>query len=391
MSHNPAPRPDPSASATPETGTPGTDPARTDPPVVPSAFETPAGVYNATPPRVVFGAGSMARVADELRRLGCSRALVVSTPGRAGLAGDVAARLQGLSVGVLPEAISQVPIELALRGRARTRELGADCLVSVGGGAAIGLGKGISLELGLPIVAIPTTYSGSEMTGFCGITIDGVKRMHTSLDMLARTVIYDPELLATLPAEVAAASAMNALAHCVDGIYVPTISPLLMHTAVEGARVLVEGLRQLAADPDSPEARRLLFYGAHLGGGVLAGGFALQHGLAHTLGGSFGVAHGLSHALVLPHVTAYNARFARSRIGLIEGALGVPSLGAALFDLLGDLGLPTRLQDLGITAGQVSDIARITVETDNGDNPAPVTQAAIEAITHAALEGRRPE
>lgn len=359
--------------------------------VVPSAFETPGDVYNATPPRILFGAGTLARVADEVHRLGCTRALVVSTPGRVGLANDVARQLGDLSVGTLPEAISQVPIELVHRGRARTLELGADCLVSVGGGAAIGLGKGIALELSLPIVAIPTTYAGSEMTGFCGITMDGVKRMHTSLDMLARAVIYDPELLSTLPTDVGAASAMNALAHCVDGIYAPTLSPLLMHAAAEGARVIVEGMRQVAAAPDSLTARSTLLYGAHLGGGVLSGGFGLQHGLAHTLGGSFGIPHGLSHALVLPHVTAYNSRFAHSRIGLIEQALGVPSLGAALFDLLGEVGLPTTLREVGITPDNVDEIARITVETDNGLNPGPVTHTAVAGIIRAALDGERPE
>lgn len=362
-----------------------------DPAIVPTAFETPGDVYNATPPRVIFGPGTVDRVADEVRRLGCTRALVVSTPGRGGLAEAVAGRLGPLCAGLLPEAVSQVPIELARRGRARTRELGADCLVSVGGGAAIGLGKGIALELALPILAIPTTYSGSEMTGFCGITIDGVKRMHTSLNMLASTVIYDPELVATLPVDVGAASAMNALAHCVDGIYAPTLSPLLMHAAAEGARTIVAGMRQVARAPDSLPARSQLLYGAHLGGGVLSGGFALQHGLAHTLGGSFGVGHGLSHALVLPHVTAYNARFAPSRIGLIGAALGVPSLGAAIFDLLQEVGLPTTLREVGITADHVDEIARITVETDNGLNPAPVTLSAVADITRAALDGRRPD
>ncbi|WAP66906.1 maleylacetate reductase [Jiella pelagia] len=357
----------------------------------PAAFDTPGDVYNATPPRIVFGAGAARGIAEEVERLGAKRALVLSTPGRGEMAKRVVAQLGDLCIGLMPEAVSQVPIELARACRLRATEMGADCLVSVGGGASIGLGKGISLELGLPIIAIPTTYSGSEMTGFCGITIDGVKRMHTSLKMLAATVIYDPELTLSLPLDVSAASAMNALAHCVDAVYVPTISPINAFAAASGARAIADGLRGVAADPSNLDARTQLLYGAYLGGAALTGGFALQHGLAHTLGGSFGVAHGLSHALVLAHVTAYNAQFAADQIGMIESALAVPSLGGAIFDLLAEVGLPNSLSAVGITKDQVAEIVRITVETDNGLNPAPVTEDAVRRITLAALYGERPQ
>lgn len=229
------------------------------------------------------------------------------------------------------------------------------------------------------------------MSGFCGITIDGVKRMHTSLRMLAATVIYDPELTLSLPLADSAASAMNALAHCIDGVYVPTISPMIMLTAAEGTRAITHGLRRVAADPGNLEARTELLYGSYIGGGVLTGGFALQHGLAHTLGGSFGVPHGLSHAVVLPYVAAYNARFARARIAMIEAALDVPAIGPAVFALLKDVGLPTSLADVGIGEAQVDDIVRITVETDNGLNPGPVTQDAVRGITLAALRGQAPQ
>jgi alcohol dehydrogenase class IV len=293
-------------------------------------------------------------------------------------------------VGILPEAVSQVPIELTYRGQARATELDADCIISAGGGASIGLGKGISLKLALPIIAVPTTYAGSEMTGFCGITIDGVKRMHTSLSMLASTVIYDPELSLDLPYDVSMASAFNALAHCIDAIYVPTVSATTAHAAVEGAAVLMSALAEFKAKPHDVGARTELLYGAYLGGAALTGGFAMQHGVAHVLGGSFGVPHGLSHALVLPHVTAYNERFAPEALGRISAAVGHPKLGQAVFDLLGAVGLPTGLKQIGFKETDLDRATEISIETDDHLNPGPVTAETVRKVLDDAFYGRRP-
>jgi alcohol dehydrogenase class IV len=355
------------------------------------AFSLPGGVYNATPPRIVFGAGALSRAVDEVEHYSAKRALVVSTPGRTGLAERVAALLGDRCVGILPEAISQVPIELTYRGQARATELQADCIISAGGGASIGLGKGISLKLALPIIAIPTTYSGSEMTGFCGITIDGVKRMHTSLNMLASTVIYDPELSVALPFDVSTASAFNALAHCIDAIYVPTVSTVIGFAAVEGARVLMEALGKFAGASNDLSVRTELLYGAYLGGAALTGGFALQHGVAHVLGGSFGVPHGLSHALVLPHVTAYNEDFAKEELGRISAATGHVRLGRAIFDLLAAVKLPTSLAAIGFDKKDLDRAADIAVETDDHVNPGPVTKEVVRKILDDAFHGRRPD
>ncbi|WP_037451112.1 maleylacetate reductase [Skermanella stibiiresistens] len=354
-------------------------------------FSTPGDIYNALPPRVVFGVGASDRVGEEVDRLGAKRALVLSTPGRSGMAERVVERLGGRCVGLMPEAISQVPIELLHRTRAKARGMDVDCLVSVGGGASIGLGKGIALDLDVPVITVPTTYSGSEMTGFCGITIEGVKRMHQSLRMLASTVIYDPALSVSLPVAVSAASALNALAHCVDVIYVPTASPVIIQAAGEGARAILDALPRVARQPDDLEARADLLYGAYLAGAALTGGFALQHGLAHVLGGTYGVPHGLSHSLVLPHVTAYNARFAPAGMAKLAASMGVTDVAGAIFDMTKAVGLPIRLTEVGFDGGAIDEAARITVETDNGLNPGPVTVEAVRGILEAALAGRRPE
>ena len=359
------------------------------------AFEHPGGVFNATPARVVFGAGRAADLRAEVERLGAQRALVVTTPGRVGLGDRVAAQIGDRCAGLLPEAITQVPIELARRGRDKAAS--ADCLVAVGGGAATGLCKGIAYESELPIIAVPTTYSGSEMTGFCGMTIDGVKRMHESPAMLPSTVVYDAELSRSLPPAASAGSAMNALAHCVDASYLPSLSPLLAPAAVEGARVVVDALPRLLAAPDDLDARSDMLYGAYLAGAALTGGFALQHAIAHMLGGSFGIEHGVAHAVVLPYVTAHLAEVAPEPLGRIASAVGAPGdLPGLFWDLAGAAGLPRRLADVGVGPADLDKAVEIATTAEDHDdprlagNPAPVTEAVVGAILAAAATGARP-
>jgi len=355
-------------------------------------FSTPGDVYNATPPRILFGVGCAAQVSNEVKRLNASRALVISTPGREGLAQRIAHQLGSNCVGILPEAISQVPIEMARRGRKHVADSGADCLVAVGGGASIGLAKGVALELGTPIINIPTTYSGSEMTGFCGITIDGIKRMHTSLNMLAHTVIYDPELTLGLPADVSAASALNALAHCIDAVVVNTCSPIIAQAAYQGANAISHSIERVVQNPQDIDARTQALYGAYLSGAALTGGFALQHGIAHVLGGSFAVSHGLSHALTLPHVARFHARHFPEKIHPLAQAMGIETheIGAAVFDLLRRTGLPTGLSQIGFDESNLDSAAQITIETDNGETHAELSYEIIRQMLDDIYQGVRP-
>lgn len=371
----------------------------------PRSFAHPGGVHNATPPRVVFGPGSVVGLREEVERLGARRALVVSTPGRIELAERLASAIGERSAGLLPEAVTQVPIELARRGRDKAAATGADCLVGVGGGSATGLCKGIAYESGLPIIAVPTTYSGSEMTGFCGMTIDGIKRMHESLTMRPATVMYDAELSLSLPARVTAASAVNALAHCIDAIYLPSLSPLLAPAAIEGARTVCTALPALLENLDDLWVRNELLYGAYLSGAALTGGFAIQHAIAHMLGGSFGVEHGVAHAVVLPYVTAHLVDRAPSSLAPIAAALGTDDLAGHVWDLVAESGLPVRLREVGLSDEDFERAVEIatTAEEHDGEqsdpdghnaarpgNPAPVTEPAVRAILAAAAEGSRP-
>ena len=205
-------------------------------------------VHDALPGRVVFGPGSLARLPDEVARLGAARALLVSTPGHRHLAEDAAARLGARAAGIWDQARMHVPIENAEAARAEARRVGADACVALGGGTPIGLAKAIALELDLPIVAVPTTYAGSEMTPVLGITEGGVKRTRRDQRMLPKTVIYDPELTFSLPAAVSGPSGMNAIAHCVEALYAQDANPLT-------SLIAEDGIRALAAQPARGGAR----------------------------------------------------------------------------------------------------------------------------------------
>src|SRR5690606_36970328 len=227
-------------------------------------------VYEALPGRVVFGAGSLDYLPDEVARLGAGRVLVVSTPGRGALAEDAAERLGGKAAGIWAEARMHVPIENAEAARAEARRLGADACVALGGGTPIGLAKAIALEFALPVIAVPTTYAGSEMTPVLGITEGGIKRTRRDLRVLPKVVIYDPELTFTLPPAVAGPSGMNAIAHCVEALYAPDGNPLTALLAEEGIRALAASLPVVVREPEHAEARAEALYGAWLGGMALA-------------------------------------------------------------------------------------------------------------------------
>ncbi len=243
-------------------------------------------VYQSLPSRVVFAADALARLPDEVARLGIRRALLLSTPGHRHLA-EAAARLLGrLAIGIYDQAVMHVPIETAEAGRAEARRLGADGCIAIGGGSTIGLGKAIVLELDLPLVAVPTTYSGSEMMPIQGMTAGGIKRTQRDPKMLPKTVIYDPKLTLTLPPSISGTSGMNAVAHCVEALYARNANPMTSLMAEEGIRALARSLPVVVREPASLAARTEALYGAWLAGAALgAVGMALHHKLCHVLGG----------------------------------------------------------------------------------------------------------
>jgi maleylacetate reductase len=283
-----------------------------------------------------------------------------------------------------------VPREVADRARARAGEVGADGCVAVGGGSAIGLGKAIALELDLPVVAIPTTYAGSEMTTIWGLTDRGEKRTGRDERVLPRSVIYDPELTLSLPAAMSVTSGFNAVAHAVEALYAPDATPIISLMAAEGARALLSSLPAVVADGHDLEARSLAQYGAWLCGACLAATtMSLHHKLCHALGGTLDLPHAQTHTVVLPHVLAYNQASAPEALATLSDILGSDDPAAALWSLAGDLGALRSLQELGMAESDVALIAKQVTESPYA-NPRPVTYDGVEALLRDAWSGAAP-
>jgi maleylacetate reductase len=350
-----------------------------------------AFTYETQPSRVVFGVGSLARLAGEVGLLGLSRVLIVCTPGRRAAAQSVAQDLGDAAAGIFDEAAGHVSADVAGKACDEARRVGADGTVALGGGAAIGVAKLIARDVGLPIVAAPTTYSGSEMTSLWGLTEDGVKRVGRDPRVLPRTVIYDPELTLGLPASVGVPSAFNAIAHCVEALYAENANPVNSWMAEEGIRAFAGSLPGVVRTPDDLDARSEVLYGAWLGGAALGGtGTALHHKICHTLGGAFDLPHAEVHSIVLPHATAYNCAAAPQAMAAIAGALGADEAAGGLYDLLAGLGAKTALRDLGMAHDDLDKAAEL-VNQNPYYNPAPVTLPGVRALLEDAWHGRRPQ
>ncbi len=346
--------------------------------------------YTGLPMRVLFGAGSVARLPAEVERLGARRALVLSTPGRSESVGEVAKSLGPMLAGIYAKAVMHVPVEVAADARRVAAELGADCCIAVGGGSTTGLGKAIALTSGLPIIAVPTTYSGSEMTTILGMTESGRKTTVRDPKVLPKTVLYDPQLTLGLPTALSAASGMNAIAHCVEALYAADGNPINSLQAEEGIRALASALPRVIKAPRDVDARSDALYGAWLAGVSFATtGMGLHHKLCHVLGGTFGLPHAETHSIVLPHAARYNRDAAPEAMARIARALGVDDAPQGLYDLEMALGLEMRLAGIGLPREGLEKAARIATESPY-PNPREVGYAGVLSLLNDAYEGRRP-
>lgn len=359
--------------------------SRNDPP--PLQFS-----YQALPGRVVFGAGVARReLATEVDRLAGARVLLIATERGEPLARELAAPLGDRVVAVFTRVRQHVPLPIAEEARSLAASARADLLLCVGGGSVTGTAKAVAFTSGLPILAVPTTYAGSEVTPSWGLTTGARKAVRIDPQVLPRTVIYDPELTLDLPAEVSATSGFNALAHCVEAFWAPRRNPISSLVAEEGIRALATGLLAVHRAPRDTTARTELLYGAYLAGSALAvAGSGLHHKICHGLGGAYDLPHAPTHAIVLPHVLAFNAPAAPDAARRIARALGVADGADAarrLRELSAELGIPAGLRELGMTEEQVDEAAELVEPAVPADNPRPVDRAALREIIYAAWAG----
>jgi maleylacetate reductase len=347
-------------------------------------------IYQGQIPRVVFGVGALEHLPREMDLLGSKRALVLSTPEQRAQAEMIAERIGARCAGIFDRAVMHVPIDTARAAREEAKRLDADCAVAIGGGSTTGLGKAIALESNLPILAIPTTYAGSEMTPIYGLTEGRLKKTGRDARVLPKTVIYDPLLTLSLPAQLSATSGMNAIAHAVEGLYAQDANPVTSLMAEEGIRALAQGLPQVVERPDDSQARADCLYGAWLCGAVLgAVGMALHHKLCHTLGGSFNLPHAETHTIVLPHSVAYNAAAAPEAMTRIKRALNTDDAAGGLYDLACSLGAPFALGQIGMRAEDLERAADLAIQSPYY-NPRPIELAGIRKLLDDAFHGRRP-
>ncbi len=349
-----------------------------------------AFAYDAPQYRVVFGSGTLARLGDEADRLGIRHALILTTPHQRSEGERIGGQL-GSRFGTFANAEMHTPVEVTEAAVQVVDTNDIDGLIAIGGGSTVGLSKALSARTGLPQIAVPTTYAGSEMTPILGETRGGIKTTRRSRDLVPDTVIYDVDLTLGLPPDLSASSGMNAIAHAVEALYALRCESGDFPDGRGRYRGAGAGVAKnwLTRRPTGP-ADEMRFYGAWLCGTCLgAVGMSLHHKLCHVLGGSFDLPHALTHAIVLPHVAAYNTPAAPEAMQRIARALGQPDAALGLYDLARRLNIPKRLSDIGMPHAGIAEAADLATRNPYA-NPRPVDRAALHGLISRAWDGQPP-
>ena len=378
--------------------------------------------YTGYAQEVIFGTGSLSRLGEAIERFGWQRLLLCSSASlrQDGTIATIERALGKRLVAVFDRTQSHVPqsqvaeaVEVAEQGE-------VDAIIGLGGGSSLGIAKAVSFALEerrrnrsarlsspviqplVPVVAIPTTYAGSEMTPLNGVTrqVDGVARKLTISDVriVPKLVIYDPRLTLSLPPSLTASTGINALAHCMEALYSITRNPLSTAAAVSGVRAIMRARPRCYAAPGDLEARTEMLTGAFLAGSALAHvTMALHHGLCHVLGGTAGVPHGVANSIILPHAISFNLDAIAPLLAPAAEAMGIALAGRSdedavkeaaqrISDLVESMHLPQRLRDAGVREADLPHLAQLAFESRTvQSNPKPITDAAqVEEILRAA-------
>jgi maleylacetate reductase len=345
--------------------------------------------YTGFASRVVFGVGStehprLARVVDEFDP---QRILIVAAEPERALAERIGAALGSRVAGQFSNIRPHVPIEIAREARRAADLANADCLLSVGGGSTTGTAKAIAMESELPIIAVPTTYAGSEVTPVWGLTDQGRKTTGVDVRVLPKIVIYDPQLTVSLPPRLSVVSGLNALAHCVEAFWTAKRSPITSLLAEEGIRALAVGLPGILVDPGDLDARSQALYGAWLAGASFASaGSDIHHKICHVLGGAYDLPHAETHAVILPYATAIAAPRVAGADARIAAALGYDgeSATSAIFAFERALSAPTSLSELGLPESELERACELVGEALM-TLPDPPSRATSDALIRAAF------
>lgn len=348
-----------------------------------------AFTYRGSAAHIVFGSGKRQETGAFIEKLGCSKALVLSTPHQADDAAGLSDQLGALSVGVFSKATMHTPVDVTEEAMEAVRTKGVDCVVALGGGSTTGLGKAIAYRTDLPQIVIPTTYAGSEVTPILGQTEGGRKTTVRGDAILPEVVIYDPDLTLGLPLGMSLTSGLNAMAHAAEALYAQDKNPVSSLMAAEGLAAFKIALPALVANPADANARAEALYGAWLCGTVLGTvGMALHHKICHTLGGSFDTPHAETHAIMLPHTVGFNAAAVPGDLQAVADIFGATP-GAGLFDFSSEIGAPQALKDLGLSEPDLDRAAEIATENPYW-NPRPIDRSSIRNLLQDAWEGKRP-
>lgn len=346
--------------------------------------------YDGLPGHIVFGPGAARRdLLSVIDTFHAHRVLVIASDNEIAAAMTLCTPFSDRVHGTFTAVRPHVPVDVAEAARAAAG--GADLVLSYGGGSTTGTAKAVALTTGLPVVCIPTTYAGSEITPVWGMTEGGRKTTGVDARVLPKAVVYDPELTSTLPLDLSVASGLNAVAHCVEAFWAPRRNPISSAIAEDGIRHLAIGLPALAAEPTDIAARTPLLLGAYLAGTAFAAaGSGLHHKICHALGGAFDLPHAQTHAIVLPHVLAFNAPSAPIATERIGRALDHPDPVAALSAMGQDLGIPAGLRDVGMPEDGIDVVLDDILAIVPADNPTPVSPDTLRELLRAAWAGETP-
>ena len=375
--------------------------------------------YVSAAQQVIFGPGTLAQLGKTIDQFGWNRLLLCTIERfqTNGLVAEIENILGNRLVAVYAQVQPHVPQNQVEAALDLAIEQDIEAVIGLGGGSPIGMAKAVSLALEehrtgqparasfpteqplVPVIAIPTTYAGSEMTPIYGVTQQDGKTIRkitvTDNKVTPKLTIYDPELTVALPPEMTASTGINALAHCIETLYSITKNPPSTAAALGGIRHITQALPKAVANGTDLDARTELFLGAYLAAvGLSTIKIGLHHGLCHVLGGTVGVPHGVANSIMLPHAMRFNSAATAAELAVAASIMGVAGVNdiesaenatQAIYNLITQIGLPQRLRDVGVAEADLPHLAQVALKSKAvQNNPKPITAAQTESVFRAA-------